>query len=127
MSGLGTQASISCVIRAQVIRSLWLRRRSARRRVFRCSWNFPERVVPQMKVKPRKASELDQPGLLGMQRQRKLPLIATAFLITEAPSLTDKLSVAIVGFIVALVILEVRSATFSQASEPLTAASGPVR
>src|ERR1700730_6111036 len=53
------------------------------RRVFRCSWNLPWRVLPQMKVKPqeveglrlaepaplaafrRKASELDEPGLLG--------------------------------------------------------------
>src|SRR5690349_14870859 len=65
------------------------RMRSAR--VFRLIWNLPARVLPQMKVKPRKlkvsglprprrlrrsaakASELDQPGLLRMQRQCKLP------------------------------------------------------
>src|SRR3954451_24822287 len=73
------------------------------RRLFRRSWNLPERVLPQMKVKPRKskvsglpsprrrrpafcreASELDQPGLLGMQRQRKLPQ-PLAHLVQEAP------------------------------------------
>jgi hypothetical protein len=31
MIGFGSQASASCVIRAHVIRSLWLRRRSVRR------------------------------------------------------------------------------------------------
>ena len=72
------------------------------RRVFRLIWNLPRRVLPQMKVKPRKlkvsglpsprrlrlfrreASELDQPGLLRMQRQRKL-LQPLAHLVQEAP------------------------------------------
>src|SRR6266567_3945641 len=73
------------------------------RRVFRLIRNLPLRDLPQMKVKPRKskvlglpspralvlhrqASELDQPRLLGMQRQRKL-LQPLAHLVEEAPGI----------------------------------------
>ena len=72
------------------------------RRVFRLIRKLPRRDLPQMKVKPRKlkvsglpsprrlrsfrrkAAELDQPGLLRMQRQREL-LQPLAHRIQEAP------------------------------------------
>src|SRR6516165_12220937 len=73
-------------------------------RVFRLIWNFPARVLPQdegetqeveglrfaesapLAAFRRKAPELDDPELLGIQRQRKL-LQPITHLVQEAPGI----------------------------------------